>query len=61
MFFKHSNAVLFVLSTETAVNIGFSCKLLTEDLSELFVVDGETEELVDEQLHNMKVPIFLTF
>jgi len=37
---------------ETAVNIGYSCRLLTDDIDETFTVDGESHELVLSQLSN---------
>ena len=38
--------------TETAVNIGYSCRLLTDDIDETFTVDGESHEVVLSQLTN---------
>ncbi|RZF35229.1 hypothetical protein LSTR_LSTR013950 [Laodelphax striatellus] len=38
---------------ETAVNIGYSCQLLNDDM-ELFIVDGNTMEQVTEQLKQLK-------
>ena len=38
--------------TETAVNIGYSCRLLTEDIDETFTVDGESHDVVLSQLTN---------
>ena len=38
-----------IVSIETAVNIGYSCKLLTENMK-LFIVDKEDREGVREQL-----------
>lgn len=35
---------------ETAVNIGYSCQLLTDDMIDLFVVDGVTSDEVEKQL-----------
>ncbi|XP_077285746.1 ATPase phospholipid transporting 8B [Arctopsyche grandis] len=35
---------------ETAINIGYSCQLLTDDMVEVFVVDGVTHEEVEQQL-----------
>lgn len=43
-----------VLNAETAVNIGYSCKLLTEEMEQIFVVDGDTMETVREQLTSAK-------
>lgn len=42
---------------ETAVNIGYSCQLLTDDLLDLFVVDGSTHEEVEQQLRKFKESI----
>ena len=39
-----------MLYIETAVNIGYSCKLLTEDMKEVLIIDAEEEEEVLEQL-----------
>lgn len=39
---------------ETAVNIGYSCKLLTDEMEEIYMVDGETYEQVEEQLQRAK-------
>ena len=36
--------------SETAINIGYSCKLLTDDLEEIYVIDGDTKEGVKGQL-----------
>ena len=35
---------------ETAINIGFSCRLLTDEMEEPFVVDAESLEAVESQL-----------
>jgi len=40
------------LFAETAVNIGYSCRLLTEDIDETFTVDGESYATVLSQLTN---------
>lgn len=37
-------------SPETAVNIGYSCKMLTDDMTEVFVVTGHTVLEVREEL-----------
>ena len=37
-------------SVETAINIGYSCKLLTEDMKEVLIIDAEEETEVLEQL-----------
>lgn len=36
--------------SETAVNIGYSCKMLTDDMTEVFVVTGHTVLEVREEL-----------
>lgn len=48
---------------ETAVNIGYSCQLLTDDLIDVFVVDGITQDEVEKQLIKFKesVKIVNTF
>lgn len=48
---------------ETAVNIGYSCHLLTDDLIDVFVVDGTTHDEVERQLLKFKesVKIVNTF
>lgn len=38
------------LSPETAVNIGYSCKMLTDDMTEVFVITGHTVLEVREEL-----------
>ncbi|XP_055338494.1 phospholipid-transporting ATPase ID-like [Paramacrobiotus metropolitanus] len=35
---------------ETAINIGYSCRLLTEEMEEVFVIDAEEKEGVKQQL-----------
>lgn len=46
-----------MLFTETAINIGYSCQLLTDDLADVFVVDGSTFEEVEKQLRKFKESI----
>lgn len=38
------------LLAETAVNIGYSCKMLTDDMTEVFIVTGHTVLEVREEL-----------
>jgi len=38
------------MCTETAVNIGYSCRLLTDEIDETFTVDGESHDVVLGQL-----------
>jgi phospholipid-translocating ATPase len=35
---------------ETAINIGYSCQLLTDDMVDIFIVDGQNVEDVELQL-----------
>ncbi|CAH2087058.1 unnamed protein product [Euphydryas editha] len=35
---------------ETAINIGYSCQLLTDDMAEVFVIDGAAHDDVERQL-----------
>jgi phospholipid-translocating ATPase len=35
---------------ETAINIGYSCKLLTDELEEIYVLDADSKESVRNQL-----------
>ncbi|KAL0270682.1 UNVERIFIED_CONTAM: hypothetical protein PYX00_008008 [Menopon gallinae] len=35
---------------ETAINIGYSCQLLTDDMADIFIVDGNTHDDVESQL-----------
>ena len=36
--------------TETAINIGYSCKLLTQEMKNVFIIDAEEEQRVLQQL-----------
>lgn len=52
-----ANIKIWVLTgdkTETAINIGYSCKLLTEEMQEVFVIDGKDEKQVEVQLKDIK-------
>lgn len=52
-----ANIKVWVLTgdkTETAINIGYSCRLLTEDMKEVFVVDGKEEREIEVQLKDIK-------
>ena len=40
--------------SETAINIGYSCKLLTDDMDDIFIVDGESYEEVEKQIQKAK-------
>ncbi|KAL3278639.1 hypothetical protein HHI36_016178 [Cryptolaemus montrouzieri] len=39
---------------ETALNIGYSCQLLTDDLVDIFIVDAATYDEVQQQLNKFK-------
>lgn len=45
------------LFIETAINIGYSCQLLTDDMIDVFVVDGVTKQEVDQQLKKYRESI----
>uniref|UniRef100_A0A183BHR8 P-type phospholipid transporter n=1 Tax=Globodera pallida TaxID=36090 RepID=A0A183BHR8_GLOPA len=52
-----ANIKIWVLTgdkTETAINIGYSCRLLTEAMSEVFVIDGKEEKEVEVQLKHIR-------
>lgn len=36
--------------TETAINIGYSCQLLTDEMADIFIIDGHTYDDVESQL-----------
>lgn len=42
---------------ETAINIGYSCQLLTDDMVEIFIVDGISKLEVEQQLRKFKESI----
>ncbi|KAG5672680.1 hypothetical protein PVAND_002791 [Polypedilum vanderplanki] len=42
---------------ETAINIGYSCSLLTDDMVDVFIVDGVTKSEVEQQLRKFKESI----
>lgn len=42
---------------ETAINIGYSCQLLTDDMIDVFIVDGSSKNEVAEQLKKFKESI----
>uniref|UniRef100_A0A6Q2Z6Z1 Phospholipid-transporting ATPase n=1 Tax=Esox lucius TaxID=8010 RepID=A0A6Q2Z6Z1_ESOLU len=48
-----ANIKIWVLTgdkQETAVNIGYSCKMLTDDMTEVFIISGYTVQSVREEL-----------
>uniref|UniRef100_H3DLW1 Phospholipid-transporting ATPase n=1 Tax=Tetraodon nigroviridis TaxID=99883 RepID=H3DLW1_TETNG len=40
--------------TETAVNIGYSCKMLTDDMAEVFIISGHTVQSVRQELRRAR-------
>uniref|UniRef100_A0A8C1WQQ0 Phospholipid-transporting ATPase n=1 Tax=Cyprinus carpio TaxID=7962 RepID=A0A8C1WQQ0_CYPCA len=54
-----ANIKIWVLTgdkQETAVNIGYSCKMLTDDMTEIFIVNGHTVQSVREELrYNLRL------
>lgn len=42
---------------ETAINIGYSCQLLTDDMADVFIVDGTSKSEVEIQLRKFKESI----
>ena len=42
---------------ETAINIGYSCQLLTDDMLDVFIVDGVSRSEVEHQLKKFKESI----
>jgi phospholipid-translocating ATPase len=42
----------FISVQKLPVNIGYSCRLLTEDMEEVFIIDGETADVVRKQLND---------
>uniref|UniRef100_A0A3P9JI45 Phospholipid-transporting ATPase n=1 Tax=Oryzias latipes TaxID=8090 RepID=A0A3P9JI45_ORYLA len=50
-----ANIKIWVLTgdkQETAVNIGYSCKMLTDDMTEVFIISGHTVQSVRHELRN---------
>lgn len=47
------NTYKLLFYAETAVNIGFSCKMLTEDMTEVFTISGHTVQSVRQQLRSV--------
>ncbi|EYC40857.1 hypothetical protein Y032_0593g406 [Ancylostoma ceylanicum] len=54
---SEANIKIWVLTgdkTETAINIAYSCRLLTDDMKEIVVIDGQTHTEVEVQLKDTK-------
>jgi len=45
--------------TETAVNIGYSCKMLTDDMTEVFIISGHTVQSVRQELGSVSLSVCL--
>jgi len=48
--FRRLQPCVWRARAETAINIGYSCRLLKEEMEEVYIVDGETESDVRRQL-----------
>ncbi|XP_014871003.1 phospholipid-transporting ATPase ID isoform X1 [Poecilia latipinna] len=52
-----ANIKIWVLTgdkQETAVNIGYSCKMLTDDMTEVFIIGGHTVQSVRQELRSAR-------
>lgn len=47
---KIVSVLFFFCFPETAVNIGYSCRLLTDSMKEVFLINAEDMSTVEEQL-----------
>lgn len=45
---------MFFFFAETAINVGYSCQLLTDELVDVFIVDGTTADEVQLQLQKYR-------
>ena len=50
-------SIVFIVVVETAINIGYSSMLLTENMVEVFVVNGNDEETVIKQIEESQKKI----
>lgn len=41
-------------TSETAINIGYSCRLLTENMDEVFIINGSNSESVKSSIENFQ-------
>uniref|UniRef100_A0A8C5BPX7 Phospholipid-transporting ATPase n=1 Tax=Gadus morhua TaxID=8049 RepID=A0A8C5BPX7_GADMO len=56
-----ANIKIWVLTgdkQETAVNIGYSCKMLTDDMGEVFIVNGHTVQSVRQELRSVYLTLY---
>ena len=54
LFSSYVYVLCFSFPTETAINIGYSCHLLTDDMTEVFTIDGESLESVQKAISECK-------
>lgn len=52
--FHFKFSIILLSFSETAINIGYSCQLLTDDLVDVFIVDATTFDEVQQQLIKFK-------
>ena len=50
-------SIVFIVAVETAINIGYSSMLLTENMVEVFIVNGNDEETVIKQIEESQKKI----
>ncbi|XP_069480865.1 probable phospholipid-transporting ATPase IM [Ambystoma mexicanum] len=56
-----ANMKLWILTgdkQETAMNIGYSCRMLTDDMNEIFILSGQTVKEVRDQLRKAQERLF---
>lgn len=56
-----ANIKIWVLTgdkQETAINIGYACNMLTDDMNDVFIIAGNTEVEVREELRKAKESLF---
>ena len=49
--------VSFLFLSETAINIGYSCMLLTENMIDVFVLTGDDKNTIQEQIELFQTKI----
>lgn len=50
--YKYLQCVFEII--ETAINVGYSCQLLTDEMVDVFIVDGTTADEVQQQLQKFR-------
>ena len=61
-FIKDAGVKVWVLTgdkVETAINIAFSCNLITNTYNQI-IIDGSNIDKVDKEIQNAKLKVFLT-